>query len=286
MTLEKINTADSEPSEKQPNTTEIKTLSASSMSDFVLRMEKIANELQSERHFLTTLYNTDPVAFQAELKKKAAGLMVQDGAYPGYRAASDTVQINALLDKYKMLITSELGLSRDASLSDVEIGRRHVQELFETSSTPLSTIGEKLDYLGFKQNDPETGNDSLIFPSKELPHSVNDKWLTYLASVCEHMQLSDNLSKGIGNVSKAEVVAADSLRTGAHDSVTRGILSVLAIDDADIESFKATRKYLGEVRDSVLPAALSIADEGRALVAAQRAQLNVTNALTQRHAKQ
>lgn len=255
------------------------------------RMAEIYNFVKTKGEQLYDLYATDAEAFQDALDE-LTDQVVQE--YPPYQEmildlkkarqnnhndALIVKQINNLRSKFQEIIISAAGLPNEARFSQIESAKMAVADKIKSGlgDEPLVNPYDALAILGIQKiNDDKI---TYSFPYDLMPESVVDKWKTYLATVCKHVQLARDVAQ---TGDQKSVEEADRARKFAHSSVTNDVHAILGIDGIDGWSRLKTRELLGRIRDDEL----SNLDDGsgpqaQQLVQEKSKEINVVTALAQ-----
>lgn len=194
----------------------------------------------------------------------------------GKREESIIARQRELQAHYRGVIINEANLPNEAQLATIEQAKEKVTSMIE-GSTSVDEALVNLGILHISEDDKKIYS----FPHELMPESVNQKWETYLASVCNHETLSSG-PQDRDSISRVE--EADRIRKFAHDSVTSDVNTILNFNSLDEQwGFPQTRRLLGSIRDSVFPTVAAVSSpQAHQLVEARGVDLQVTKHLSDR----
>jgi len=271
-----------DPSTMSPDTTE-----------FIERMKKLFEFTKNNCDELRDLYTSDPEAFQDALDDCADKVADQDPEYQRILSnlkdarrlgGDDAPLVQSLREIHshlKQIIISEAGLPDEARFSEIEQAKQSVANLLSEygSEHPLTHPNDALKAIGII-----TGKDSderYQFPYDIMPKSVSDKWTTYLAAVCKHVQVQKDVQ---GRDSHDAVERADRTRRFAHNSVTDDVHVVLGFGDSYGWKKEQTRELLAKIRDYEFPSyASAVSTEARDLVHTKTNEIDIAAILVDNH---
>lgn len=261
------------------------------LSQFAQRMAEIYAFLRTKGDQLNDLYATDENAFQDAIED-LTDQVIDDN--PVYRALilklkkirqdrhddKPTVkQINDMRLKIRQVIISEAGLPDESRFSQIEHARSVVADKVKAGlgDEPLADPYQALSILGITKVDDD--KTTYTFPYDLMPESVVDKWKTYLATVCKHVQLAKNVAE---TGDQRSVEEADRARKFAHNSVTDDVNAILGLEGIDGWSRLKTRDLLGKIRDDeIYRMEAGAGMQTEMLVHTKSREINVVTALAQ-----
>jgi hypothetical protein len=245
--------------DKQPKTPH--TTSDETKSAFVEKWGNILSNTKSFGDELTSAYKTDSEEFQEKLGDAIEDVAIQDPDFAstltrlrairvaGGDAPKLVAQLNEVRARIKEVIVSELGLPDEARFSEIEKARNAVAIIIEHAQGHPSTPKEILIALDIRHPGEDDTPDTYSFPYDHMPKSVIDKWETYLAAVCNHIQTSDEVqTKG-----HQAVMDADRTRKFAHNAVTDDVHAILGLQGKEGWNWESTRKLLAEMLKTEYP---------------------------------
>lgn len=148
-----------------------------------------------------------------------------------------------LKSMYRVIIVNEAGLPDEARFTEIEQARNVVAKKLQEQLEPVTDTAGALVALGIVEKHDD--QQKFRFPTELMPASVQEKWETYLASVCHHRRLADHNTTVEENY---RIEEADRTRQYAHNSVTADVNAILDFSKIDPNwSFKETRALLGSI---------------------------------------
>lgn len=151
-----------------------------------------------------------------------------------------------IIEAYKQIIIAECNLPDEARFSELETAKKNINTILSEAYGDKSyTRDEALTTLGVISIDNDN-SVSYHFPNHLVPPAVLEKWETYLAAVCSHVEAADNLAT---SGDKDAVMSADATRRYAHDSIALDFKDIFGLG-LDKES---SRQILAKIRDQVFP---------------------------------
>jgi len=274
--------ATTDPSTMSPNT-----------SAFIERMKKLFEFTKSNCDELKDLYTSDPEAFQDALDDCADKVADHDPEYQRILSnlkearrlgADDTPLVQSLREIHghlKQIIISEAGLPDEARFSEIEQAKGSIANLLSEAGSEhaLAQPKDALRAIGIITG--EDSDEKYQFPYDLIPQSVSDKWTTYLAAVCNHVQVQKDVR---GKDGHDAVERADRTRRFAHNSVTDDVHVILGFETAYDWKKEQTRELLAKIRDHEFPSyASAVSAEARELVHAKTNEISIADILGDNH---
>lgn len=259
--------------------------------EFVKRAESLFKFARTHSDRLRVLYITNPDHFQDELDTVVDEISDQDTEYietftelknerkHGGERPDLVKRLNELRSKFKKIIISETGLPDEARFTEIEHAKEKVTQalLDKHNGEPVDDPTEALSLLGII-TEGEEGKTMYSFPYDYMPNSVIEKWNTYLATVCEHVQAQADLIK---TQDQKSVVQADDTRTYAHNSVTDDVHVILGLEGKNGWSRGKTRHLLANIRDAEFPRYEdALSEDARALVRSMSKEIDIAKILS------
>ncbi|AKM80639.1 TPA: hypothetical protein DDX46_00065 [Candidatus Saccharibacteria bacterium] len=264
------------------------------ISGFLERMEKASELAATESTRLNDAYkNSSEDEFNEIVEDLAYDLMEDDPEYVSIRGKLKSgvqdphlnVRVREIAEHYKKIIIEEAGLPDEARFTEIENAKNSVQQLLaERLNGPLTDPHSAIEALDIFIE--EEGVKKYRFPNEIMPQSVNEKWNTYLATVCAHVKSVEELAI---TGDQGRVVSADASRKYAHDSVTTDVHAVLGLEGLKDWQFADTRRLLASIRDEVFPTLGSVkstpSEEALAddILSHNQAGLRVAHKLSTKH---
>ena len=276
--------------ENEPKTNTL-NLPEDELTAFAERMKRIFESISNKGEKLRDLYTTNPESFRDTLDDLTEEIAQE---YPPFKEdflelkkvrqvrgneAPIIGRLNDTRSKIKQIIVSEAGLPDEARFSQIENAKKNIANKINEAldGRSLTDPTEALDILGIKTT--EDDKTTYHFPYDLMPESVVDKWETYIATVCKHLQLAEDV---IRTGDRKSVEDADRARTFAHNSVTNDVHVILGLEGIDGWDRLKTRELLAKIRDNELPSRdVATGEYGHHLVETKSNQIKVVTALAQ-----
>jgi|GEM_PF-5465200 len=148
-----------------------------------------------------------------------------------------------LCSMYRVIIVNEAGLPDETRFTEIEQARNAVAKILQEQPKPITDTSAALIVLGIVERHGD--QKDFRFPSELMPASVQEKWETYLATVCNHRRLVEHNTTPEENY---RINQADITRKYAHDSVTADVNAILDFAKIDPNwTFKDMRLLLGDI---------------------------------------
>ncbi len=232
---------------------------------FIDRMRQAFETTATNSHRLTELYESGDIqALSTAIEDLAYDIAENDRDYieantrmkecrDSRRTQGEKEQmaiIQTIINKYKELIICETGLPDEARFGEIEATKLKVNQLLDSvPPEQIPTAIDALKVLGIiDQTDDAT---TYVFPADLVPDSVNEKWAIYLASVCKHVRLREEMATNPDV--RAATASADNARKYAHNAVTTDVHAILGFAQRYDWEFIDTRNLLGHIRDDTFP---------------------------------
>lgn len=240
------------------------------MQAFIARMEAAYAHLKTKTDFLLELYKngdneelnaqlddlTDAIALKnPEVQQNLAKLkQLRNSSNPDNEAINSIIENQkAKFATIRSMIVHEAGLPDEARLDAIEQASQIVATRLNDAYQGASySSHDALTTLGIIGTNEETSRDTYHFPVELVPDSTIELWETYLAAVCVHVKVAEELAQKKSD-DRHTVQEADRTRTYAHNAVTKELHSVLNLQTTDAWGYADTRHLLARIRDYVLP---------------------------------
>ena len=159
-----------------------------------------------------------------------------------------------LFSQYREAIVQEAGLPTEAGVTEAEKSKQRIEAILEQALETYdpNKPADVLEALGIITHDKD-GNEIFTYPTGLFPSSTDNKWLTYIENVKNHLRVDRAVRHG--TLDKSEVKDADSVRVMAHNAITRDIhdlLGLYKLPDSKWD-FEKTRRLVAKMRDSRFP---------------------------------
>ncbi len=161
----------------------------------------------------------------------------------------------ALFNYVKVALMETAGIPTEAALSDIELGKKMVQDRLNSSDIDIKSVNDVLRVLGVIHQDENDEKPKFVYPEGLFPNSIDDKWKRYLGAVVNHMRTARDFESGLNYMTKHDVMRADSTRKIAHDSVAKSMDAILGLDKLPESEwdFDKTRRLVDKMREERYP---------------------------------